>query len=141
MCACPSAHAGTQQSLTQPNCSVPTTTLWDTGSPLSRGRRRRVSVHTGISGKLEIYARSQSRVPLARERTAARVTAGWLPVRVGVALRARGGTGRELEELAEQAGCEHRDRIDAQHRRARRTGDLIGEPDQPLVAAAAKDLP
>src|SRR6185295_774467 len=64
-----------------------------------------------------------------------------LPPRFGVALRAGRGPGRELEELAEQARRDDRDRIDAQHRRARRTHDLIGEADQPLVAAATEDLP
>src|SRR5262245_53127117 len=64
-----------------------------------------------------------------------------LAARIGIALRARGGASREFEELAEQAGREHRDRIDAQLRRARLTRDLIGEADQPLVAAAAQDRP
>src|SRR5262245_36281950 len=65
----------------------------------------------------------------------------FLPARFGVALRARGGASREFEELAEQTGRDHRDRINAQYRRAGRTHDLIGEADQPLVAAAAQDLP
>src|SRR5262245_13669165 len=64
-----------------------------------------------------------------------------LTARIGVALRARRGASREFEELAEQAGREYRDRIDAQLRRARRTRDLIGEADQPLVAAAAQERP
>src|SRR6185436_5836915 len=72
---------------------------------------------------------------------AVRADAAALSPRFGVALRAGRGPGRELEELAEQARRDDRDRIDAQHRRARRTHDLIGEADQPLVAAASEDLP
>src|SRR5690349_21760243 len=80
---------------------------------------------------------------LPRGMDVVNVIAAWvatLPPRIGVALRASGGAGRELEELAEQAGRDHRNRVDAQHRRARRARDLIGQSDQALVAAATEDL-
>ena len=51
----------------------------------------------------------------------------------------RARAAREFEELADQARRHHRDRIDAQHRRARRADHLIGQADEAFVAAAAEE--
>ena len=57
--------------------------------------------------------------------------------RFGVRLRRHGTiAARELEELAQQARRHRGNRIDAQHRRARRADHLIGDTEQALVAAA-----
>src|SRR5262249_53999373 len=60
-----------------------------------------------------------------------------MAARLGVALRRhRTIAAREFEELAQQARRHRGNRIDAQHRRARRADHLVGDAEQALVAAA-----
>src|SRR5262245_38814868 len=60
-----------------------------------------------------------------------------MPARFGVALRRHGTIAAwEFEALAQQARRHRGNRIDAQHRRARRADHLVGDAEQALVAAA-----
>src|SRR5207245_4502736 len=60
-----------------------------------------------------------------------------MAARFGVALRRQATiAAREFEELAQQARRHRGNRIDAQHRRARRADHLVGDAEQALVAAA-----
>src|SRR5258707_6226309 len=60
-----------------------------------------------------------------------------IAARPGVALRRHGSMAAgEFEEFAQQARRHRGNRIDAQHRRARRADHLVGDAEQALVAAA-----
>ena len=116
------------------------------GAPAHQGRRapgERRHRHRREDG-----ARPGSSHPRRRHQALARTEAPRpaeagliraLPQRLRVALRRHAIAARELEELAQQARRDGGDRIDPQHRRARRADHLIGDAQQALVAAAEEE--